>query len=66
VKQKIDWYSRRSVIYSSVILKSSADDFAWLSETLSGEPQDGGAIDEAVYGGNSDSFGIKHHTMPYN
>ena len=39
-----------------VILKSCADDVAWLSKALTSEPKDGGPIDKTVYGGNSCRF----------
>ena len=42
-----------SAAQASVVLERRSDDVAWLSEAVSGEPQDCGTIDKAVYGGNS-------------
>ena len=38
------------------VFERCPDNVSWLSETLSGKPQDGGAIDESVGGGNSGSL----------
>ncbi len=39
------------------VFERRTDNLSWLSEALTGEPQDGGTIDESVGGGDSGSLG---------